>query len=368
MDFGYSRPDIEEVGFRLTAGLAVSSMRPAAPNGASEGEAHFPSGAAAVRSFGAPAADLFSRAPNRAANALESSPPSGSLRARDGSTLVWACEGAPKDKHSAAPRSLAIRVSPARPGHSVMLEHRIDGGPVTEQVAQPELRPSAPGERLFKAAIPPCAGGLLEFLPVLRFAGQPISSRLVETPTPPRFETKTEAARERENCSAPASLAAPIWEWKANFLGSLRATVRRQLVGKTPDGLRINWQIDPGRFSGPNIEAVVLAGSGDWMRVRPDGVALVDVRACLETTERARISAAYRGVLDLGPDGYDRALRGEFVPLPPLVVAPTFETGDPRWLWLNRAQCLGVGRVDTAALSYAFDIYVVEVGDRRRAG
>jgi len=355
----------------LTASLAVSSTRPAAPKRAPEGDPRLPSGAVDIgagSSFGAPAADLFSRATNRATDASESSPAPGSFRARDGATLAWAREDAQKAAAAGAPRSLAIRVSPVRPGHSVTLEHRVNGGPVTEQVAQPELRASAPGERLFRAVLPPSPGGLVEFLPVLRFAGQPISSRLAETPRPPCFETRPQSALERENSSARASSPAPIWDWDANFLGSVRATVCEQRVGKTPDGLRINWRIDHGRFAGPAIDAVVLAGSGDWMRIRPDGVALVDVRACLETTEGARISVAYQGFLDLGSDGYDRALRGEFAPFPPLVVAPTFETGDPRLSWLNRAQCLGVGRVDTAARSYAFDIYVVEVGDRRRVG
>jgi hypothetical protein len=104
------------------------------------------------------------------------------------------------------------------------------------------------------------------------------------------------------------------------------------------------------------------------MRIRRDGVAIVEVRACLETVQGARILAAYSGTLDLGVDGYERALHGEFATLPPLVVTPTFETADPRLKWLNRVRCVGVGRVDTQALTYIFDVYAVEVGQRHAGG
>ena len=156
----------------------------------------------------------------------------------------------------------------------------------------------------------------------------------------------------------------PVWDWTTRFLASLSATVKRQDVGECPDGLRIDWLIDEGRFFGPHIEGVVLPGAADFMRVRRDGVAIVDVRACLETAGGARIFVAYGGTLDLGPDGYRRALRGEFATLPPLVVTPTFETADASLSWLNRVRCFGVGRVDTHALTYVFDVYAVEVGER----
>src|SRR4029077_6459115 len=65
-----------------------------------------------------------------------------------------------------------------------------------------------------------------------------------------------------------------------------------------------------------------------------------------------------------GPDGYARALRDEYDPHPLAVVTPTYETADPRLEWLNRVQCIGVGRVDMTALRAEFDIYVVRVGKR----
>ena len=45
-------------------------------------------------------------------------------------------------------------------------------------------------------------------------------------------------------------------------------------------------------------------------------------------------------------------------------MTPTYATADPRLEWLNRAQCVGVGRVDMSALRVEFDVYVVRVGER----
>ena len=67
-------------------------------------------------------------------------------------------------------------------------------------------------------------------------------------------------------------------------------------------------------------------------------------------------------ILDLGRDGYARALRGEFDPWPPFVGAPTYATADKELEWLNRAQCLIVGRVDMKALTVEYDAYSIEVG------
>lgn len=95
-----------------------------------------------------------------------------------------------------------------------------------------------------------------------------------------------------------------------------------------------------------------------------DGIGIVSVQACFETREHVRVYGAYGGILELGPDGYARALRDEYDPLPPVVVTPTYATADPRLEWLNRAQCIGVGRVDMTALRVEFDVYVLRVGER----
>ncbi len=265
----------------------------------------------------------------------------GTFRARDGSEVAWRTV-------DGSPPCIRIAVAPVRPGHSVTLDILRDGI-VTELAAAPEWGAPASGERIYKALLPQPLAGVVELLPVLRFAGQPVSPRRAASPA---------------SSPASAAAAAPLWDWAARFLFSLTAKVRRQDVGDGPDGLRIDWLIEDGRFAGPRMEGVVLPGAVDFMRVRRDGVAIVDVRASLETGDGARLYVAYGGALDLGPDGYARALRGHFPALPPLTVTPTFETPDARLQWLNRVRCFGVGRVDPQALSYGFDVYALEVGQR----
>jgi Protein of unknown function (DUF3237) len=214
------------------------------------------------------------------------------------------------------------------------------------------------------------ARGLVESLPVLRLAGQPISSCLGESAESSRYQVCRAAVPVATGDSlAPPSAARAgqsCWAWDAKYLGSLTAAVRKELIGTTPDGLRIDWHVEEGSFVGPSLSAKVLPGTTDWMRIRTDGVAIVSVQACLETQTGVRIYCSYGGRLDLGPGGYARALRNQFHPLAPLVVAPTFATADKQLEWLNRAQCIGVGRALTT-MRIEFDVYLVTVGERQRA-
>jgi cytochrome P450 len=176
--------------------------------------------------------------------------------------------------------------------------------------------------------------------------------------------TANAGLRPRSRAFGETVSAQSCWAWHTTFLGSLRAVLRKEVVGAMSDGLRVNWHVTEGTFVGPGLDAVVLPGAADWMHIRRDGIAIVNVQACFETRERVRVYGSYGGVFDLGPDGYARALRDEYDRLPPVVVTPTYETADPRLEWLNRAQCIGVGRVDMTALRVEFDVYVVRVGER----
>ena len=179
--------------------------------------------------------------------------------------------------------------------------------------------------------------------------------------TPVRLSGNVERPHPRDDGSVR-----PRWTWDTTFLGALTASLRKEFVGVTPDGLRINWHVTEGSFVGPGFDATVLPGAADWMRIRRDGVAIVSVQACFETGDGARVFGSYGGIFDLGPEGYARAMRDEYDQLPPVVVTPTYATADARLEWLNRAQCIGVGRVDMMRLLVQFDVYVVRVGERAR--
>ena len=160
----------------------------------------------------------------------------------------------------------------------------------------------------------------------------------------------------------------PRWDWNTRLLWTSSIGIRKEVIGKVPDGLRINWYFTEGRFVGPDHEGIVLPGGGDFMRIRHDGVGIVNViTEMLQTRTGARLYCSYGGMFDLGPDGYARAMRNDFDAFPPFVTSPTYTTADKELAWLNRAQCLGLGRVDTNAMRIEADVYVVSVGERKRA-
>jgi hypothetical protein len=296
------------------------------------------------------------------------------LRARDGSVLRWGEADTPLPPaviSPGAPACVTMAVSPVRPGHAVTVEYRLNGGPVRQAIGLSEPRSHEANARLFRAVLPGQPGGTVEFLPVLRFAGQPISPRLGESAECPRYQVGSGAVpvEAADSAAAPSAKVAsePRWDWHTRFLWAGTVAIRKEVVGALPDGLRINWHVTEGRFVGPHLEGIVLPGAADWMRIREDGIGIVSVRECLRTRTGAHIYCSYGGIFDLGADGYARALLGEFDPLPPFVVAPTYTTADKELAWLNRAQCLGVGRVNVKALLAEYDVYVVQVGGRKNA-
>jgi hypothetical protein len=255
-----------------------------------------------------------------------------------------------------------------RPGHSVAVEYRVNGGPVREAIGVLEPRVLDANARIFRAVVPGQSDGLVEFLPVLRFAGQPISDRLSESEQSSWYRVGSGAAPVASSESLPEtasrSAAGARWQWDAKFLGGATIKLRKEVVGAVSDGFRITWHFDEAPFVGPVLEGRFLPGAADWMRIRPDGVAVVQVQGCIEMRSGARVYSSYGGYLELGHDGYARALRGEFDPWPPFVCAPTYATADKGLEWLNRAQCLIIGRVDMKALTVESDAYFIEVGGR----
>lgn len=70
---------------------------------------------------------------------------------------------------------------------------------------------------------------------------------------------------------------------------------------------------------------------GDWVTVRKDGVAYLDVRTTFETHDGALILVTYQGTVDFGEDGYDKFLRGEMPPVVKIRTSPRFVTSQPEY-------------------------------------
>lgn len=131
------------------------------------------------------------------------------------------------------------------------------------------------------------------------------------------------------------------------YLGTLRAeTGTRTVVENGPQGTRTIVQVVGGRFEGPRVKASVQTPAGDWITNRADGSYRLDVRLTLKTDDGAVILVTYNGIGQT--TGAGASLR----------IAPLFETGDSRYVWLTRLQAVGVG--ERAGTTVTYDIYALK--------
>jgi hypothetical protein len=131
------------------------------------------------------------------------------------------------------------------------------------------------------------------------------------------------------------------------FLFHLEADLgSREIIDQGPQGSRAIVNVTGGRFEGPRLRGTVEAPAGDWLTVRGDGSYKLDVRATLRTHDGALILMTYFGIGIITEDG--SRIRG----------APLFETGDPRYTWLNRVQAVSIGGRRGQSL-VAYDVYAV---------
>ena len=128
---------------------------------------------------------------------------------------------------------------------------------------------------------------------------------------------------------------ADIAEPELEFLGLVEAKLApaHALLG-APFGGRLIVDVTAARVEGPRLKAsLVGTAAADWVTVSPDGkVGALDVRATLRTDDGALIYSEYRGRVRFGADGVHR-----------VYTSPRYETGDPRYTWLNGLQCIGKG-------------------------
>jgi steroid delta-isomerase-like uncharacterized protein len=130
-------------------------------------------------------------------------------------------------------------------------------------------------------------------------------------------------------------------------------------LGVTPAGHRRIVVVTGGRFEGPALRGQVLAGGGDWLVERADGTRALDVRITLRTDDGDLIYAHYPGLFYGAPDVLSRLLAGEAVESSEYYfrTAPFFETGSPKYAWLNRTMAIGIGRRTRTQVAYS--VYAV---------
>jgi truncated hemoglobin YjbI len=128
-------------------------------------------------------------------------------------------------------------------------------------------------------------------------------------------------------------------------------------VGETPDGVRMQFRVK-GAIDGPRLKGEFPHGTAAFLRIDPDGVGTIHVRAPLLISDGALAELQATGRYDFGDDGYRRAAAGD-LPDSALGWCPRFVTSDPRYLWLNRTLFLGVGELLPKQTRVDYDLFAM---------
>ena len=127
-----------------------------------------------------------------------------------------------------------------------------------------------------------------------------------------------------------------------------------QPIGDTPFGHRITYIVGEGRFEGERLNGRILPGGGDWLVRGADGLARLDVRKTFETADQALIHVSYTGIYKFSAGITARLASGgdcEFGDTL-FLTQVQFETGDPRYAWLNETLAIGEGRETRNGVEY----------------
>ena len=102
-------------------------------------------------------------------------------------------------------------------------------------------------------------------------------------------------------------------------------------VGKGPKGTRLVVDVASVEVESDRVRASLAAtDAADWLTLSEDGsIGCVDVRFTLKTDDGAYIYVEYAGRADMA-NGL-------------IATAPTFQTSDERYAWLNKIQAIGAG-------------------------
>ncbi len=264
----------------------------------------------------------------------------------------------PSSPPCVASREVIVRVARATLDTKVFLESLPVGGP-SERIRALLLPPSADGsERTYRALLPLSPPGFDAVYVPLAIAGtrEIRGETLRLSDTPARAVEACPGACEQRSTAAPATIGPPRMELLAHVEARLpKATV----FGRTPDGIRMAFYVADGEWSGPRIHARYRSEGGDWLLVREDGVGIPNLRATLETEDGALLYYQLTGTIELGSDGFARALANDLPEVAPFSLAAKITTASERWSWLNRLVLVGAGAVQLKTGTVVYEIYSI---------
>lgn len=134
-----------------------------------------------------------------------------------------------------------------------------------------------------------------------------------------------------------------------------------QVVGQVADGFRQIVYVKSGTVSGSKLNGTVLPGGGDWVRVRSDGIFVLDVRVTIELDDGqlALMTESAYGVIPQAVFG--RIAAGEEVDPAEYSVRAVmrFETASEQYAWINQTLFIGVGTLGPRVETVSYEIYQI---------
>lgn len=134
-----------------------------------------------------------------------------------------------------------------------------------------------------------------------------------------------------------------------------------QMIGQVADGLRQVVYVKGGTVSGSRLNGTVLPGGGDWVRVRSDGVFMLDVRVTVELDDGqlALLTESAYGVIP--QEVFGRISVGEEVDPAEYAIRAVmrFETASEQYAWMNQSFFVGVGTLGPRVETVSYEVYQI---------
>ncbi len=257
--------------------------------------------------------------------------------------------------------SLVLGVHPANPTNSVHVRYRVNGGTV-QTVPGREIRNDYDRKvQYFAVAFPVFStGDVVEYSPMLACAGRQVPPAHLADRFRSRFRLEPPQAPAVQPVRSTRPAQQPHFNTGLDFVGSVALQFDSpQFIGETPWGMRVNLIVREGMVAGNGFNGRLLEAASDNMLVRRDGMGVVRMRAVIATDDGAMLDVESGGYVDFGADGYRRAVAHDLPDQSPVVVSPLISTKHPRYSWLGRLQCIGVGQTHLAAGQARYDVYAV---------
>jgi hypothetical protein len=148
--------------------------------------------------------------------------------------------------------------------------------------------------------------------------------------------------------------------YSLEYVGSITITLRPEVIGPLAEGIRVNYHITGGEVDGPKLRGKVRPGGADFVTMRRDGVAVLDIRTTIETHDGAVIYVVGSGLAYTSEDAYERAMKKDLPPTIPVRAAMFYATVHPNYLWVNRLQFIEIGEMVRARSEVRFDLYALK--------